>query len=479
MIARFRPLALVACALLSGCLVGPNYRRPAASTPAAYKEAAGWAPAQPSDAADKQDWWTAFGDPVLDDLEARVARSNQTLAAAEAAYRQARALVTEDRAALFPTLSLTGSANRSGGGGSGVIITGGGTGVGTTTGGGASTSYRLGLGGTWEPDLWGAVRRNIESARASAEGSAATLANTRLSAQMELAADYILVRQYDEQKRILDATAVAYQRSVTVTANRYRAGVVAKGDLLSAQSLLDGTRASEIDLEQQRARAEHAIAILAGQAPATLALPPGPWTLTTPQIPAGVPAALLQRRPDIAAAARAVAAASALIGVQTAAYYPTLTLTGEGDLSAGNLGRLFNASSGLWSVGASAAQTIFDAGARRARVAQARAAYDQSVANYRQTVLTAFGQVEDNLAAQRVLAAELGPRRSAAANAQAAETIARNQYLAGLADYTAVAVAQANALSARTAQVQVEAAQLTAAVDLIAALGGGWRAPAP
>jgi len=460
-------LPLLMCGAVGGCLVGPNYRRPSAPTPAAYKEAGnteagGWAPANPSDAADRRDWWTVFGDRTLNDLETRVATSNQTLAGAEAAYRQARALVAQQRAALFPTVAINASANVGGG-------------VGAPT----SQAYNLGLGATWEPDLWGAVRRNIENAGDNAQASAATLANTRLSAQMELAADYISLRQFDEEKRLLDATVTAYARSLTIAQNRYNVGVAAKSDVLSAQSQLQSTQADDTDLAQQRARVEHAIAIMAGQTPASLTLAPAAWTLRLPQIPAGLPSTLLQRRPDIAAAERATAAANALIGVQTAAYYPTVSLTGQGGFASSELGQLFNTSNLVWSLGASVAETIFDAGARRARVAQARAAYDQAVAAYRQTVLVAFGQVEDNLAAQRVLGAEQSLRQAASQAADANEVIARNQYLAGQVDYTTVVVAEATALSDRNALLQIEAARLTTAVDLIAALGGGWRAGAP
>jgi NodT family efflux transporter outer membrane factor (OMF) lipoprotein len=474
--ARSTPAAavrlLLLCGTLEGCMVGPNYHRPAAPTPVAYKEVAGWAPAQPSDAADRKDWWTVFNDPVLNGLEARVEVSNQTLAAAEAAYRAATALVKEDRAALFPTIGLTGSASASGGGGSVSAGTGGTSG--TTSSRGVSSSYRVGLSGTWQPDLWGAIRRQIENARAAAQASAGTLANARLSAQMEVAVDYIQVRQFDEQQRILDETAAAYARSLAITQNRYNAGVAAKSDVLSAQNQLLSAQASDVDLVQQRARSEHAIAILTGQAPADLTLVAAPWSLVPPQIPAGFPSTLLERRPDIAIAERNGAAANALIGVQTAAYYPNLTLTGDGGFAASSLGKLFNASSTFWSVGASVAETIFDAGARRARVAQARAVYDEAVANYRQTVLTAFGEVEDNLAAQRLLSQEQGFRDAAAAAAIANETIVRNQYLSGQVDYTAVVVAEASALTARNAALQVQALRLTTSVDLIAALGGGW-----
>ena len=453
-------LIVAACASLTGCLAGPDYHRPSLATPAAFKEAEGWAPAHPADAADRLDWWTMFNDPVLNDLESRVAASNQTLAAAEAAYRQARALVAEQRAALFPTVSLSASPGA------------------TTHGSGPTTqSYSLGLGGTWEPDLWGRIRRSIENAKAGAAQSAALTANARLSAQLELAADYIQLRQLDEEERILAATVDAYRKTLAITQNKYAAGVVPKSDVLSAQSQLESTRANDTDLLQQRARVEHAIAVLVGLPPAGLTLAATSWTLAAPEIPAQLPSEMLQRRPDVAAAERAVAAASASIGVQMAAYYPRLSLTGQGEFSGGDLGSLLSASNTLWSVGASAAETVFDAGARHAAVGAAHANYDQAVANYRQTALSAFAQVEDNLVAQRVLGREQTERSAASEAADAAEVIARNQYQAGQVDYTAVVVAQSTALSARDALVQVEAARATAAVDLIVALGGGWKSP--
>jgi NodT family efflux transporter outer membrane factor (OMF) lipoprotein len=473
---RRRPIAALTPALaalaLAGCLVGPNYRRPSAPISVAYKEAQGWRPANPSDAADRKDWWTVFGDPTLSELERRVEVSNQNLAAAEAAYRQARALVAEQRAALFPTVSLTGSVTVSGGGASAAAS--GGTGGTTGKTGGIHTSYQPGVGASWAPDIWGAVRRAIESARANAQASAADIANAKLSAQMELAADYVQLRQFDEQKRLLDLTDAAYAESLRISQNKYRAGTVAKSDVLAAQAQLDSTKAQDVDLIQQRAKVEHAIAILTGVPPAQLTLPAAAWTLRLPQIPAAIPTALLERRPDIAANERLAAAANAQIGVNVAAYYPTLNLTGQAGFAASNLGGLFSASNFFWSLGASAAETVFDAGLRKAKVAAARAAYDQAVATYRQTVLTAFGQVEDNLAAQRVLGDEETLRKSASDAADAAERIARNQYVAGQVDYTTVIVAEATALGDRTVLLQVQAARLTTAVDLIAALGGGW-----
>ncbi len=464
-------LWVLACGIASACMVGPNYHRPVAPTSPAYKEAQGWAPAHPSDAADRTDWWTAFGDPTLDDLEKRVEISNQNLAASEAAYRQAVALVAEQRAALFPTVSLTGS----------VTVTHGGfsNGTGTTIGGHATTSsYNVGAGASWAPDLWGGIRRSIQNAKANAQASDAQLADARLSAQMELATDYVTLRQLDEEKRILDATVAAYAKSLAVTQNKYKAGVAAKSDVLTAETQLASTQANDADLEQQRAKSEHAIALLVGQTPASLTLPPAKWVLQLPEIPAEVPSTLLQRRPDIASAERLAAAASAAIGVQVATYFPSLTLSAQGGLGGSGLGQLINASNPFWTLGATAAETIFDAGARHARVQAAKAAYDQAVANYRETVLTAFGQVEDNLAAQRVLGGEQVLTKRAMDAAVANEAITLNEYRAGTVDYTTVATAQAAALATQNTELQTEAYRLTTAVDLIAALGGGWTTPA-
>jgi len=483
--ARFASFPILLLAGLAGCMVGPNYHRPSAPTTPAFKEAEGWTPAQPSDAADRKDWWTVFGDPTLDALEARVEVSNQTLAAAEAAYRQAHALVAQDQAALWPVITADGSVTASGGGSNNTV--GGATTGGTTTGSGAAatgsnrgtqTVYRVSLGATWALDLWGAVRRNIRSAKASAQASAALVANARLSAQTEVAADYISLRELDEEKRDQDGTVAAFARTLTITQNKYAAGNAPRSDVLAARSQLESAQASDTDLIQQRARMEHAIAILTGQPPAALTLPPAPWTLTSPQIPASLPSALLQRRPDIANAERTAAAQSEQIGVAIAAFYPSLNLTGDGGFSASNLGKLFNLSNSFWSVGADVAETIFEGGARSAKVRQARAAYDQAVANYRQTVLTAFGQVEDNMAAQRVFVTEEDQLRRAYADAAANVTITLNEYNAGTVDFTTVASAQITALQAQRALVQLQSNRVTTAVSLIEALGGGWTTAA-
>jgi NodT family efflux transporter outer membrane factor (OMF) lipoprotein len=454
-----RPLLvpLVACGALGGCLVGPNYHTPSAPTPPAFKEAEGWTPAQPSDAADRKDWWTVLGDPILDGLEAKVNVSNQTLAADEAAYRIAHATVAQDRAALFPTVALNASATKS-----------------RSPGGPTTNAYEPSIGASWAPDIWGSVRRQIESAKGAAQASAATLADARLSIQTELAADYIALRQLDEEKRIYDETVAAYRRTLDITRNKYKAGVAAQSDVLTAQSSLLGAQATDTDLIQQRAKLEHAIALLVGEPPAQLTLAPAPWTLKLPEIPTAVPSTLLQRRPDIASAERAAQEAHALIGVRIAAYYPNISLTGDGGFESNQIGNLFKASTGLWSVGASAAETVFDAGSRAAQVRGARAGYDQAVANYRQAVLTAFGQVEDNLAAQRVYGPEEAQLKAASDVATRNVTITKNEYQAGTVDFTTVVTAETTALAARNALLTVQANRLTTAVDLIEALGGGW-----
>src|SRR5438105_2399109 len=391
-------LSMIVLALLAGgCAVGPNYQRPDAPAPAAYKEGVGWLVAAPADALDRGTWWTLLADPVLDDLERRVEVSNQNVAAATAAYAQAQAAVREQRAALFPVVSLGGAASRSGGGGNS----------------GASNKYQVNIGGSWEPDVWGRLRRGVTSAGAAAQASAADLASAKLSAQGELAADYIGLRANDAQQALLADTITGYQRALQITQNRYAAGVVAKTDVLQAQTQLANAQADKVGLVRQRAQLEHAIAVLMGQAPADFSLAVAPWTFNVPEVPVGVPSALLQRRPDIAAAERRVAAANEQIGIAQSAYYPNLGLSASYGFGASRLGDLFAASSSLWAIGLQVAQTVFNAGATGARVEGARAAYDEQVARYRQTVLTAFQDVEDQLAASRVLAEQYAVRKQA------------------------------------------------------------------
>ncbi len=466
---KLRPLALLTAALLTGCAVGPNYVRPTVETPPAFKEAQGWVRAEPQDAAPRGDWWSVLNDPVLDGLEKQVEVSNQNLAAAEAGYRQAHAMVSEQRAALFPTIGLTGSGQRSERGSNATNTSGGGLAA-----SGARNTFQVGGTASWEPDLWGRIRRTVEAARAQAQASEADLANARLSAQSELATDYVQLRADDEIKRLTDATVDGYQRSMQIAQNRYNAGLAAKSDLLTAQTQLANAQAQSAELARQRAVLEHAIAVLTGHPPAALTLTVAAWGPTVPEPPGATPSTLLQRRPDIASAERKVAAANAQIGVQEAAYFPTLDLSAQGGVTSSALGSLFSASSTFWSLGANVAETILDFGARKAKVAEAKAGYDQTVAQYRQTVLSAFQEVEDALSAGRILADEAPLRAQASQAADQAEQIALNQYKAGTADYTTVVVAQSNALNARQALIDNQRDRITAAVDLITALGGGW-----
>lgn len=469
--------ALAAALGLAACAAGPDYARPAVPTPAAYKEAGDWQPAQPNDALDRGAWWSLFEDPALDALAAQVDVSNQNVAAAQAAYAQARASVREQRAGLFPVVDLSAGATRSGTHSSNTtVVSGGGTAV-TTGGGRTRTTYQAEIGASWEPDVWGRLRRSLEGAGASLQASAADLASARLSAQGELVTDYLSLREADAELALLDATLEGYQRALTIAQNRYAAGVAPKSDVLSAQSQLYSTQADREGLLRTRATLEHAIAVLVGKAPGDFSIAPADWHGVVPQVPSGLPSTLLQRRPDIAAAERQVAVANANIGIEQSAWFPSLTLQGSYGSTASALHDLFDTSALVWSLGASAAETLFDFGARRARVAGARAAYDQAVANYRQTTLAAFQDVEDQLSAQRVLERQHALREQASAVADENERLMLNQYRAGQVSYSEVVTAQASALSARRALVQAALDRQTTAVALIQALGGGWQAP--
>jgi NodT family efflux transporter outer membrane factor (OMF) lipoprotein len=457
---------------LAGCSFAPPYQRPGTVTPAAFKEAPGWAPATPADAVAKGQWWLLFNDAVLNDLESKVAVNNQNVAAAVAAYDQARAAVREARASLFPTVDLTGSATQAGSFGSGqTTIIGGNT---VSSGSNGSRRYSVTLGATWEPDLWGQIRNTVGQQKALAQASQADLANATLSAQGELAADYLQLRGVERQKAILDATVTAYARALQITTNRYNQGVAAKVDVLQAQTQLESAQANAADLERQRATFEHAIAVLVGENPSTFALAAAPWAPTVPDVPGILPSALLERRPDVAAAERRVAAANANIGVQRAAFFPTVNLSGDLGTQASRLGSLFTAASSLWSLGATAVETLLDFGARSARVAEARAAYNQSVAQYRQTVLTAFQQTEDELAAVRILTYVAQQRSNAAASANKVEALTQNQYVAGQIAYSDVITAQTTALSARQTEATAIVDRQMAVVSLIQAIGGSW-----
>ena len=467
---------VLACASLSACLVGPNYRRPSVTTPPAFKEAAGWVPARPADEIDKGAWWSVFNDPVLDGLERKVQISNQTLAVAEAAYREARAIVAEDRALLFPTVAITSSATVTSG--SATATTGSGaaaSGTAVSSSGATTRQYQVGAQASWAPDLWGKIRREIESARGTAQASAADIAYAQLTVQSELAIDYIALRMTDAEKLLLQREVSAYERSLVVTADQYRAGTVSRSVLLTAQSTLNLAKGGLVDLDRLRTQYEHAIAVLIGQPPADLTIEPiADWSPAPPPTVLEVPSTLLQRRPDVAAAERSAAAANALIGVAVAAYYPDLTLSGSAGFASTALQTLFNGPAALWSLGADATETVLDFGARRAAVAASRAAYDEAIATYRQTVLTAFQNVEDSLAAARVLQAEQALDADAAAEATQNVTITVDEFQAGTVDYTTVAAAEAIAVSAQVTELTVKAERLTEAVDLIEALGGGW-----
>ena len=473
-------LSITVLSLLSACTLEPRYQRPDIAAPASFKEAPGdaatWFPAAPADTLDRGPWWQLFGDPVLSGLVEQVEISNQNVASAVAAYAQAQALVREQRAALFPSLGLDAGATRAGGGGS---TRSGGASTGAQGGGGSSsaTILQLGFTATWEPDIWGQLRLTVTGAEASAAASAANLAAARLSAQAALATDYFALREADNEIALLTTAIAGYERSLAITRNQYEAGIAQRTDVLQAQTQLETTRANLSAIAGQRARLEHAIALLAGKAPAELTIAAAPWNMTVPAVPLVVPSGLLERRPDIAAAERAVAAANAQIGIQRAAYFPSFGLTASYGSVGGTLLTLLRTSSNVWSLGLSVAQTLFDAGAIAARVEGAQAARDVAIANYRQAVLAAFQVVEDQLATLRSLAEQDGQRRAASADADRTEQLTLNQYLQGQVPYTTVVTAQVTALNARQTLSQLVSSQQAAAVALIQALGGGYAQP--
>jgi len=470
--------ALIA-ALLGACSVGPDYVRPAAPTSATYKEAGNWKPAQPQDDLHRGEWWKVYGDPALDDLMAQVSVSNQTLKQAEAAYRQARALAAGARAEYFPTIALDPAVTRSRRGQNGSTfvssttgaVVGGGSGSGSV-----SNQYSLPLDVNWEVDVWGKVRRTVESAAASAQASAAELEATRLSLLAELATDYFQLRVLDEQQRLFDDTVNAYQKSLELTQNQYKVGVAAQADVILAETQLKTTQAQALDTGVQRAELEHAIAVLIGKPPADFSIAPGKIAFNIPVIPPGMPSALLERRPDIAQAERQMAASNAQIGVAKSAYFPSLTLGASAGYQSSTVANLISAPNFFWSLGPALAETLFDAGARRAQVEQARAAYDASVANYRQVVLAGFQEVEDNLAALHILEQEAQVQDEAVKAAEQSVQIALNQYKSGTQSYLNVVIVQTTALSNERSAFTILSNRLTASVTLIKALGGSWDA---
>jgi NodT family efflux transporter outer membrane factor (OMF) lipoprotein len=454
----------------SACMVGPNYKRPAAPQTPAYKEPLpeGWKEAQPNDGAIRGKWWEIYNDPQLNALEEQVSISNQNVLAAEANFRAARYAVRIARAGLYPTVSIGPSI--------GVSRSSGGTGGGSTSGGPTSVSglYSLLGSASWTADIWGSVRRGVRASEATAQADFALLENARLSYQSELAEDYFDLHGTDGDIDLLDRTTKSYEEYLTLTQNRYKAGVASGGDVALAQTQLDTTRAQLIDLGVARAQFEHAIAILTGKPPSAVTVTAALLKTPPPAVPVEVPSTLLERRPDIAAAERTVAAANEQIGIAVAAYYPTLTLSATGGFEATNIVKWFSLPSQFWSLGAQLPEVVFEGGKRRAQVSMTEAQYDATVASYRQAVLTAFQQVEDNLAALRILAEEATAVDRAVKAAEDSLTIATYQYKAGTVNYLTVITAQATALADEKTAVDLLTRRLTSSVLLIQALGGGW-----
>lgn len=462
---RRAALALVAATLALGACssVGPDYVRPAAPVPEAYRNVPGsWSPARPGDRLPRGEWWTIYGDPQLDALAQRVAQGNLGIQVAQARYRQAQAIARAAQADRLP------------------FLTGGATGNRTRTenvGGGARGSFDVGLDASWEPDLWGRVSRAIEAGEAQAQAAAADIESAKLSATAALVQNYLALRVIDVQARLLDETAAAYVRFLKLTQNRYNAGVAGKFEVVQAEAQLKSTQAQRVDLGVQRAQLEHAIAVLVGDTPASLALKPGPMIAALPQVPTGLPSELLQRRPDIAGAERAVAAANARLGVAQSALYPSVTLSASAALRSATLPQLLSAPTYFWALGAAAGQVLFDGGARRAGVDQALASLDVAVALYRQTVLNGFQEVEDNLAALRILEEEAKLQAQAVAAARQSVQLTENRYKAGTASFLEVITVQAILLSNERTAVALLGRRLAASVQLVRALGGGWGEP--
>jgi NodT family efflux transporter outer membrane factor (OMF) lipoprotein len=452
---------------LAGCTVGPDYRRPAAEVPATYKEAGNWKSAQPNEQNLGGNWWEMFQDLQLNALEEQVNVSNQNLKAAEAQYTQARALVRYYRADYFPTLSGGASASRN------KISENRPPSL--ATNGATYNDFQIPFELSYEVDVWGRVRRNVESYRDQAQASAADLAAVNLSMHAQLALDYFQARTLDAEEQLLNSTVTQYQQALELIESRFAGGLASDLEVQQAKTQLETTRAQAIDVAVARAQYEHAVAVLIGKPPANFSLAPLPLTTPPPSIPLGLPSELLERRPDIAAAERRIAAANAQIGVAKAAYYPTISLGATGGFESGALGTLLTGPSALWSVGGSAIAPIFDAGRRRANVDQALAAYDQNVANYRETVLTGFQQVEDNLAALRILEHEAQVQEAAVVAAQKYLELANTRYKGGVTSYLEVTTAQSAALSDEVTAVNILGRRMVDAVTLVQALGGGWN----
>ncbi len=476
---RFLPCgtAGVSLLVLTGCMVGPNYKRPLAPVPQNYKAYATIPPPSPPSGSWKQaipdvsemvrpEWWKLYDDDELNVLEAKVALSNQTLKAAYQAYVRSRQQVKVDRSSLFPTLGIGATGSRQQVSMNRPFVFPG-----------AKNLYSdMNLDGqvSWEPDLWGGIRRTVESSSALSQASSADLANATLSLQSELAVDYFQLRGLDTQQQLLDDTVSAYRRYVELTAMRLHSGLSSESDLSLAQTQLDQTIAQATDIGVARAQYEDAIATLIGVPASSFTLKPAPLRLVLPSIPAGLPSDLLERRPDIAAAERRIDAANAEIGVAQAAFYPSLNLNGAGGFESASIGTWIQGPSALWALGASAAETLFDAGRRHAVKAQAIASYEQGTATYRESVLQAFQEVEDNLAATQILKKEAGQQANAVADAQHSLNLSTSLYKSGLTNYLQVITVQTTLLANQRTSVDIATRQATASVQLFKALGGGW-----
>jgi NodT family efflux transporter outer membrane factor (OMF) lipoprotein len=453
--------------LVGGCMVGPKYTKPSVEVTPAYKEMDGWKTAQPSDHLPRGEWWTIFGDADLNALEEQIAAANQNLKIAEARLREARAMVRFNRAALFPTISASAGLSSVRDSSNRPFL-----GQGVNLGNSGDLLFSLDM--SYEIDLWGRVRRTVAAARHEAQATAADLETAGLSLQAELAMDYFELRSADAQKQLLDETVKAFEAALRLTTNRFEGGAAPKSDVAQAQTQLDTTRAQATDITVQRAQFEHAIATLIGKPPAEFTLSSRPLDTRPPDIPVGLPSQLLERRPDIAAAERRVAEANEQIGIAKAAYYPTVMLNASVGFEGSSFGNVLNASSLLWAVGASITQTIFDAGRRRATSDAAIATYDATVATYRQTTLTAFQQVEDNLAALRILEQEAGEQRRAVASAGQSLQLFTNRYKGGVDNYLQVITAQTVLLGNQRNDIDILRRRMDASVLLVKAVGGGW-----
>jgi NodT family efflux transporter outer membrane factor (OMF) lipoprotein len=462
--------------LQSACAVGPKYSRPTAEIPPGYKElppgaekaTEGWKTAEPRDQAARGKWWQSFNDPQLEELQEQISISNQNLKAAEAQFRQARAMVRLNRAGYYPTIT-TGpsvttthpSLNRS---------------IRPSVQASTFNDYVLPLDLSYEADIWGRIRHTVEESGANAQASAADLQTIRLSVQAELATNYFTLRGLDAERQLLDSTVAAYAKALELTTNRYNAGVAPRSEVSQAETQLETTRAEVVDLGVARAQIEHAIAVLVGRPASKLSIPPSPITGPPPPIPSGLPSELLERRPDIAAAERTVAAANAGIGIARTAYFPALTLAASAGFESTNISNWLSWPSRFWSVGPSLLQTVFDGGRRRALSEQAQAAYDTAVASYRQSVLNAFQEVEDNLALLRILADEAGVQDAAVRAAQRSLELAINRYKGGVITYLEVIIVQSATLANERTAVDILQRRMIGSVLLIKALGGGWDA---